>query len=43
MLPVTQGEILIDGVKTNRKTLKQKSFMVMQDVNYQLFADSVIK
>lgn len=42
LLPEKQGEILIDGVKTNRKTLKQKSFMVMQDVNYQLFADSVI-
>ena len=32
----------INGTKANRKTLKQKSFMVVQDVNYQLFADSVL-
>lgn len=42
LIPISEGEIWINGTKANRKTLKQKSFMVMQDVNYQLFADSVL-
>ena len=35
-----EGQILIDG-KPATKKLIQDSYMVMQDVNYELFADSV--
>lgn len=36
------GEILVDNVLQNSRSLKKKSYMVMQDVNYQLFAESVL-
>ena len=36
-----EGTISLDGVSLNPSKLREKSFMVMQDVNYQLFADSV--
>lgn len=36
-----KGNILINGKKLTQKELKRKAYMVMQDVNYQLFADSV--
>ncbi|MBE5857331.1 MAG: ABC transporter ATP-binding protein [Lachnospiraceae bacterium] len=39
---VSGGGIYVNGIKADRKTLKKKAFMVMQDVNYQLFADSVM-
>lgn len=35
------GQILIDGKPVSRKKLIPYSYMVMQDVNYELFADSV--
>ncbi len=37
------GEILVDNILQNSRSLKKKSYMVMQDVNYQLFAESVIR
>lgn len=37
-----RGEIYIDNELQNTKSLKKKSYMVMQDVNYQLFAESVM-
>lgn len=36
-----EGDILFDSKKINIKKRKQKTYMVMQDVNYQLFAESV--
>lgn len=42
LLSATAGDIYIDGLRMNRKDLQKKAFMVMQDVNYQLFADSVL-
>ena len=36
-----EGQILIDGKQAAKKKLIQDSYMVMQDVNYELFADSV--
>jgi len=42
LLKVSEGEILINGLKANKKDLIKKAFMVMQDVNYQLFSDSVL-
>ena len=36
-----EGDILFDSKKINLKKRKQKTYMVMQDVNYQLFAESV--
>lgn len=36
-----EGQILIDGKPAAKKKLIQDSYMVMQDVNYELFADSV--
>lgn len=36
------GSILWDGKPLNRKGRRQKSFFIMQDVNLQLFADSVL-
>lgn len=36
-----QGEILFCGKKLSNKKLTEETFLVMQDVNYQLFADSV--
>lgn len=35
------GEILWNGKKISSKKLIEKSFLVMQDMNYQLFSDSV--
>ncbi|WP_083461361.1 ABC transporter ATP-binding protein [Cellulosilyticum ruminicola] len=36
------GEILLDGKKMTPKMLRKNSFLIMQDVNHQLFADSVL-
>jgi energy-coupling factor transport system ATP-binding protein len=36
-----EGTILWNGTVQNQKELIQRTYMVMQDVNYQLFADSV--
>ena len=36
------GSILWDGKPLNRKGRRQKNFLIMQDVNLQLFADSVL-
>ena len=36
-----EGNILLDSKKIDVKKRKQKTYMVMQDVNYQLFAESV--
>lgn len=38
-----EGEILLNGIKQSRKALMKKSYLVMQDVNYELFAESVEK
>lgn len=38
--PLT-GDILWDGKKVPSKQLIEKSYLVMQDMNYQLFSDSV--
>lgn len=38
-----EGQIMLNGVSQNRKTLMKKSYLVMQDVNYELFAESVEK
>ncbi len=35
------GDILRNGKKQRAKDMKKRSFLVMQDVNYQLFGDSV--
>lgn len=35
------GDILWDGKKVSAKQLIKKSYLVMQDMNYQLFSDSV--
>lgn len=35
------GQIFWDGKPANAKTCLHKSFLVMQDVNYQLFSDSI--
>lgn len=37
----TRGEFLWDGRSQTRKERLKRSYMVMQDVNFQLFADSV--
>jgi len=39
----SDGSIAFDGVYLNDKDRSKKSFMVMQDVNRQLFSDSVIE
>ncbi|MBW3094526.1 energy-coupling factor ABC transporter ATP-binding protein [Bifidobacterium sp. 64T4] len=36
-----EGTILLDGKPANRPQLTKAGFLVMQDVNYQLFSDSV--
>lgn len=36
------GEILYNGIKLKRKELQKKAFLIMQDVNYQLFSDSIL-
>ncbi len=38
----SEGSVLFNGKEVSPKELKKKAFMVMQDVNYQLFADSVL-
>lgn len=37
------GKILLDGVPQSRKAQMKRSYLVMQDVNYELFAESVEK
>ena len=37
-----EGSICLNGKEASPRELKKKAFMVMQDVNYQLFADSVL-
>lgn len=39
--PLLSGEILWDNIKQTPKEMLQKSFIVMQDTNYQLFTESV--
>ena len=41
LLRPVQGQIFLDGKAANAKALRKESFLVMQDVNYQLFSDSV--
>lgn len=36
-----EGKITINGVKVKKRDLLKKSYMVMQDVNHQLFCESV--
>lgn len=36
------GQIICDGNQVKQKALQRSSYMVMQEVGYQLFADSVI-
>ena len=43
LLKPIKGEIKTKNIKSKNKERIKKSFMVMQDVNYQLFADSVIE
>lgn len=37
----SEGQFLWNGQPTNRKARLKRSYMVMQDVNYQMFAESV--
>jgi energy-coupling factor transport system ATP-binding protein len=37
-----KGELIYDGKALNRKERLKKSYMVMQDVNHQLFTESVL-
>lgn len=39
----TSGEIRIDGVRLKKKQRLKESYVVMQDTNYQLFAESVLE
>ena len=41
LLPPLEGKILWQGHPAGKRELNRHSFMVMQDVNYQLFSDSV--
>ena len=41
LLKPVSGKILLEGKPASAKQLMKKSFLVMQDVNYQLFSDSV--
>lgn len=41
LIPALQGHIYWNGKKIKTKDLIKKSFLVMQDTNYQLFSDSV--
>ena len=43
MMEPIGGQVLWNGKKANAKTRLHKSFLVMQDVNYQLFGDSVLE
>lgn len=38
-----EGQILLNGSLQSRKALMKKSYLVMQDVNYELFTESVEK
>ncbi len=38
----SSGSIALNGKEASAAELRKKAFMVMQDVNYQLFADSVL-
>ncbi len=42
-LECRQGEIAIDGAALKKKQRLRKSYIVMQDTNYQLFAESVLE
>lgn len=42
LLKPVDGHVLLDGRTARIKDLQQASFLVMQDVNYQLFSDSVL-
>lgn len=41
LIPQLGGEIMWDGKPTAPRSRVRRSFLVMQDVNYQLFSDSV--
>lgn len=41
LMKKTKGKFLLDGEKKNTKERVQKSYLVMQEVNHQLFSDSV--
>ncbi len=41
LLKEREGTVSLDGTPLNRKARRRKSFCVMQDVNHQLFYDSV--
>jgi energy-coupling factor transport system ATP-binding protein len=41
--PIVEGKILFNDVSQSNKKLIKKSYMVMQDVNYQLFAENAEK
>ncbi|WP_081846525.1 ATP-binding cassette domain-containing protein [Butyrivibrio sp. AE3004] len=41
LIKSSSGAILLNKKEISSKELKKKAFMVMQDVNYQLFSDSV--
>lgn len=41
LLKEQAGKILLNGRQMNRKERRRNSFLVMQDVNHQLFCDSV--
>ncbi len=41
LLKKAKGTFLLDGKKQNRKERVRESYMVMQEVNHQLFSDSV--
>lgn len=42
LIPKSEGSILLNEKEVSARELKKIAFMVMQDVNYQLFADSVL-
>lgn len=37
-----KGKVIMDGIRLKRKELLKKTYMVMQDVNHQLFTESVL-
>lgn len=43
LLPLSTGSIQIEGAYTNEKERRNLSYIVMQDVNHQLFGDSVME
>lgn len=38
-----EGQVTLNGIPQSRKALMKQSYLIMQDVNYQLFAESVEK